>query len=420
MSNELADGIMKAKALEKLYISNNNMSKGLSNILYNLAFQPSIKIIDISNNNSCDKKETSISLHKFIKMSQTVETIIANNISTLNQQLTNDFYYALGDSNNLVYLDLSKNGVFSNLSNLGMAISFNALKNGSLAYLDISFDGINIDTFKNFLKGLKVSENDHNRWYGYQFNTNISKDSPEFFNQNFHCNLETLVFNGNNLYENINYLDPKNANVENLMKTFVTQSPKLTTLILSENNLNKYFLDSLAEALREKNNIKYLSFSNSKIDGEKFKSLLPIFYAPLPKQSKEEKKEEKKEKKVNKKEIVERKSNPNLHLEELDLSCNSLGYSGIETLSNALKINTTIKKLNLFHNLFDVNGARRIGDLLKINKTLEELDIGYNRIKNASIVIETKNLDITSLKKENMKKLSELILESIEKLDNES
>ena len=101
--------------------------------------------------------------------------------------------------------------------------------------------------------------------------------------------------------------------------------------------------------------------------------MLPIFYAPLPKQSKEEKKEEKKEKKVNKKEIVERKSNPNLHLEELDLSCNSLGYSGIETLSNALKINTTIKKLNLFHNLFDVNGARRIGDSLKINKTLEEL-----------------------------------------------
>ena len=60
MSNELADGIMKAKALEKLYISNNNMVKGLSNILYNLAFQPSIKIIDISNNNSCDKKKRNV------------------------------------------------------------------------------------------------------------------------------------------------------------------------------------------------------------------------------------------------------------------------------------------------------------------------------------------------------------------------
>jgi Ran GTPase-activating protein (RanGAP) involved in mRNA processing and transport len=243
------------------------MVKGLSNILYNLAFQPSIKIIDISSNNSCDKKETSVSLHKFIKMSQTVDTIVANNIKSLNQSLTNDFYYALGDSNNLVYLDLSKNGNFSNVTNLGMALSFNALKNGSLTYLDISFCGINIDQFKNFLKGLKVSENDHVRWYGYQFNTNISKETPEYFNQIFHCNLETLVFNGNNLYETINYLDPKNSNVENLMKTFITQNPKLNTLVFCDNNFNKYFLDSLAESLREKNNIKYLSFSNSKIDG---------------------------------------------------------------------------------------------------------------------------------------------------------
>ena len=75
-------------------------------------------------------------------MSQTVDTIIANNINSLNKELSNDFYYALGDSNNLVYLDLGKNGVFSNLANLGMALSFNALKNGSLSYLDISFCGL--------------------------------------------------------------------------------------------------------------------------------------------------------------------------------------------------------------------------------------------------------------------------------------
>ena len=66
MSNELADGIMKAKGLEKLYLQGNQMVKGLSNILYNLAFQPSIKVIDISDNQTCDKKETSISLHKLL------------------------------------------------------------------------------------------------------------------------------------------------------------------------------------------------------------------------------------------------------------------------------------------------------------------------------------------------------------------
>ena len=320
-------------------------------------------------------------------MSQTIDTIIAHGMMGFNRELSNDFYYALGDSNSLEYLDLSNNGLFSNIYNLGMAVSFNALKNGSLTYLDISFCGINIDQFKNFVKGLKVSENDHNKWYGFQFNTNILKDTPDYFNQKFHCNLETFVFNGNNLYENVNYLDPKNAFIENPMKTFITQSPKLNTLILCNSNFNKYFLDSIAEALREKNNIKYISFSNSKIVGEKFKSLLPIFYAPLEKQKdqkqNENKEKGKKPKKKVKKEVVERRPNPNMHIEEMDLSCNNLGYSGAETLSKALQINTSIKKLNLFHNLFDVNGARRTADVLKIKNNIEEIDLGYNKIKNA-------------------------------------
>jgi formyltetrahydrofolate hydrolase len=204
MSNELADGIMKAKALEKLYIAGNNMVKGLSNILYNLAFQPSIKIIDVSDNKTCDRKETSTSLHKFIKMSQTVNVIVAKSIQSLNKELTDDFYNAVGDSNNLVYLDLSNNGKFSQVTNLGMAISFNALKNGSLSYLDISYCELNNDSLNNLIKGMKVSENDHNRWYGFQFNANIQKDTSEYFNKVFHCNLETLVLNGCNLYSNIN------------------------------------------------------------------------------------------------------------------------------------------------------------------------------------------------------------------------
>jgi Ran GTPase-activating protein (RanGAP) involved in mRNA processing and transport len=317
-------------------------------------------------------------------MSQTVNTIIANNFQNLNKELTKDFYTSLGDSNNLVYLDLSNNGNFSNVPNLGMAISFNALKNGALSYLDISNCGFNFDTFNNLIKGMKISEDEHNKWYGFQFNANIQKETPEYFNKIFHCNLETFVFNGSNFYSNVNYLDPKNANVENLMKTFLTESPKLETLILNDNNFNKFFLDAFADALRTKNNIKYLSISNSKIDGEKFKCLLSSFYAPLPEKPKEQKSKDKKEPNEEKKqEIVERLPNPNFHIEELDLSNNNLGYSGVDTLSNALKINKTIKKLNLFHNLFDVNGARRLAEVLKINTSLEELDIGYNRIKNA-------------------------------------
>ena len=59
-SEQIEDPIHKIKYfLEKLYISGNRMVRGLSNILYNLAFQPSIRIIDISSNTTCDKNETS-------------------------------------------------------------------------------------------------------------------------------------------------------------------------------------------------------------------------------------------------------------------------------------------------------------------------------------------------------------------------
>jgi hypothetical protein len=73
--------------------------------------------------------------------------------------------------------------------------------------------------------------------------------------------------------------------------------------------------------------------------------------------------------------------NLNNKLEIIDLSLCKFGYSGIESLSNVLKVNKNLKNLNLYKNLFDVNGARRLSEALLENGTLEVLDVGYNRIR---------------------------------------
>ena len=359
MAKEIADGIMKAKSLEKLYIANNNMNKGLSSFLYNLAFQPSIKVIDISKNNSCDKIETANSLYKLLKMSQTIEYLICSDISSLNNSLKEDFFSSLGDSNSLCYLDLSSSGSFNNIKLLGNAISFNALKNGSLKYVDISFTSLNYSFLINLIQSIEVCESDHVSWYGFQLNTNIQKESHEYYKKSFNCNLETLILKGTNLktFENIN--DIKNVNFINHFKTLLNKSKKLDTLILDFCIINKYFFDILTNALQDENQLKYLSLTHSNINGDTLKSFLHAF------------------KDKDKKEI-----NKNFHIEALNLSCNLLGYSGIEGLCEVLKTNKTIKYLNLYHNLFDVNGARRIGEILNENTTLEKLDIGYNRIRN--------------------------------------
>ena len=375
MCSELADGIMKAKALEKFYISDNKTIKGISNIIYNLAFQPSIKILDISNNDSCDKNETATSLYKFIKMSQSVETIIANNISGLNSCLTKEFFITLGDNNYLSYLDLSKNGDFRDLSQLSKAISFNALKNGALSYIDISNCIGDYHNLTNFITSMYISEEDHNEWYGFLFNSNITRESPEYYKRIFYCNLESLIIKEANLLCYTNYLLPSNANLENPVKMFINQSKKLDTLILDNCKVNKYFIDCISEGIKCQNNIEYLSFSNSNLRCEELKSLVQCFYESPDKEIKDAEKKQKNEK--DKKYIL----NKNFHIKGLDLSCNNLAYSSIRQLCQALEINKTINYLNLFHNCFDVSGAMRIGKVLKINNTLIELDLGYNRIK---------------------------------------
>ena len=372
--NELADGIMKAKTLEKLYISGNKSNRGLANIIYNLAFQPLIQFLDISNNNTCDKKELVISLYKFIKMSQSVKTIIANNIIDLNNNLTKEFFTTLGDNNNLSYLDISNNGNLLNITQLGKAIAFNALKNGSLEYIDISNGIKDYHSLTEFIKSMYISEFDHNEWYGFQFNSKIAKETPKYHEKVFNCNLKTLVLKGGTFMCNINYLLPQNEDKENPMKILINKSKHLDTLILNNSRMNNYYLDSISEAIRGQNNITYLSLSNISIQSEFLKYFIPCFFDS----PKRDVKITKRKKKYKKKNYTE---NPNFHINGLDLSCNNLSYSSIEALCQALEINKTLKYLNLFHNKLDVSGGIRIGEVLKKNNNLTEIDIGYNRIK---------------------------------------
>ena len=99
--------------------------------------------------------------------------------------------------------------------------------------------------------------------------------------------------------------------------------------------------------------------------------------------------------------------------------CETLSHDNIHKI-----IHPTSKGLNTIITAESKKKAKTLANHIRqeinIEKNIITTGPNYNRIKKASIVIETKNLDITSLKKENMKKLSELILESIEKLDNES
>jgi Ran GTPase-activating protein (RanGAP) involved in mRNA processing and transport len=64
----------------------------------------------------------------------------------------------------------------------------------------------------------------------------------------------------------------------------------------------------------------------------------------------------------------------------LDLSSNNIGDDGAIAIANMLKDNKTITKLNLRNNKIGVEGVKVIADALKVNKTITTLDLSYNNI----------------------------------------
>jgi ubiquitin-protein ligase/Ran GTPase-activating protein (RanGAP) involved in mRNA processing and transport len=364
MAKEIADGIMKAKSLEKINLRRNYMTAGLANILYNLAFQPSLKYVNISDNSSLNLNETSSSLYKLIKMSQSLETLIVRNVSGLLQVLskTNDFFYSLGDNSSLKYLDFTNSGTFSDssLKLLGSAVAFNHKKNGSLSSLFISKTQLNYSMINTFIENMCVSEETHFQWYGSNFNTNIVKDSKEYYEKHFFCKLNVLEIGDSDLKTSININDLKN-NPKNIFSFLLQNNSNLEVLNLSNCSINKNFVEILANALCQKNSIRSLIISNSNFNGE----LVKIFFSNL---------------------IKDNAINTNFNLNHLDLSKNKFGYSGIDAISEFLKLDNSLKSLNLYNNRFDVDGARKLAKALLLNKTLEYLDVGYNRIKDLGFV----------------------------------
>ena len=73
---EIADGLMRAKQLEIIKVGNNrDMGKGVNSLIYNLAFSPKIRYIDISYAAATDA-DTAEALYKLLKISGAIETLI--------------------------------------------------------------------------------------------------------------------------------------------------------------------------------------------------------------------------------------------------------------------------------------------------------------------------------------------------------
>jgi len=111
-AKDIADGLMRAKKLEVLKFHNNpSISNGADSIIYNLAFSPKIRHIDMSHINS-STAQTAEAIYKLLKISGAIESLNLAH-SGVFRYLTEDFYTALGENKTLQYLNMDNSNYVS-------------------------------------------------------------------------------------------------------------------------------------------------------------------------------------------------------------------------------------------------------------------------------------------------------------------
>jgi len=171
---DIADGLMRAKQLQIIKLPNNSsLQKGADAILYNLAFSPKISHIDLTNV-VLTNQDSAEAIYKLVKISGSLETLILKNTG-INNYLKEEFFIALGENKTLLYLNLdwTNTTAQNQLNLLGKACAMNKKKNGNLIYLSLVFAFPNYTFFKNFLENFRISDYDHEMWYG---DKKIAKD----------------------------------------------------------------------------------------------------------------------------------------------------------------------------------------------------------------------------------------------------
>jgi hypothetical protein len=88
------------------------MGKSVNSVIYNLAFSPKIRHIDLSDIAGTDK-DTAEALFKLLNISGSIETLILANSSVVTL-LGEDFYKSVGQSKTLKYLNLDSGVAVAN------------------------------------------------------------------------------------------------------------------------------------------------------------------------------------------------------------------------------------------------------------------------------------------------------------------
>jgi hypothetical protein len=233
------------------------------------------------------------------------------------------------------------------------------MKNGVLRHLSMRNSSSDIGRIQDFLSSFRVSEKQHEEWYGELKVANEMKHDQLV--KKLYCGLQFLDLGGCRFGASsfkVKNFEVLNEPVWPEMVQFIAQAQlpvlDLRACRIASTNVELFTCAIGKNPVAACQHLKVLNLANNSITRVGAKLLAPALEA-------------------------------NQSIEFLDLSQNHLGVYGVTLIAKALQQNSTLKGLNLFKNTLDVDGARALRDMLKVNHSIEFLDVGHNRIRSKGL-----------------------------------
>ena len=368
----LASVIINNKALEILFLDNNNIGVGAMNIVKALQNINSLKMLGLSNNNL--PKKMSHELAGVIKSNCNIESLTLSSNDLRSSAIV--ILQALSTITTLKILNMDNNQIGEKG---GEVLTSVILSNKRLTKLYFSSNNLQnsgvkvLEAFQNHLclKSLDLSDNSLPEGVGIKLASAIKSNNS----------LEKLWLHSNNLQSSIvvimqalsklstlQLLDLQNnhltTQIGDWLKHVITNNPAMKVLCLDNNNIGTGGLQ-ITEALQSIKFLKMLGLSNNSLP----KEIAPKLAATI-------------------------KSNH--YLESLTLSSNKLQSSAIVILKSLSSI-TTLKVLNMDNNQIGEKGGEALVSVIKNNNGVKELRFSNNNLQRSIIQMSQALLSVSTL-----------------------
>lgn len=377
--DSLADGLMRAKKLKQIQISNIKQFINYSSLVYNLAFSPQLECIMLKDIQSVvHPKELGEKIIKLLEISGSIKHLICESVTPLINSLGSKFGIALGGNRTIETLSLNKmmyEGKSKFPKSLAQAIVINAWRGGKLKNLHLSkvfikfgledfFDNLNV-TYEQI--ETEFGDIDNSDAPNFDKNKLIFKNNIEILDLGF-CNLPIKIQSDRSIgTKDISDL------TSSCNRRLFTCMTKLTHLNLEGIKITKFFIEMM-EALLEGGEIKPSTLQvgePSKVIGSKIE-ILNLSNSKMVKGS---------EKSL--KNGLARLT----ALHTLIFNGCKYGVSGAIHLNPLISQLQSLRHLEMFNCQIGIEGARNLAKQLQEGgSSLEYLNIGFNNIKDGGLI----------------------------------